>query len=53
MTPTCGISESVRDVDGVVDAEPDDDDHAHAHDRVDRQAPEVSDALKEEERESI
>ena len=43
---TFGVSESVRDVDRVVDAEADDDDDAHADDGVDGEAPEVRDALQ-------
>ena len=39
----------MRDVDGVVNAESDDDDDAHADDGVDGQAPEVGNALEEEE----
>ena len=38
------------DVNRVVDAEPYDDDDAHADDGVDGEAPEVGDALKEDER---
>ena len=43
---TFGISECVRDVDWVVDAESDDDHDAHADDGVDGEAPEVGDALQ-------
>ena len=43
----------MRDVDGVVDAESDDDDDAHADDGVDGEAPEVGDALVGEPSNSI